>query len=181
MSRAILDDDLLFHSLFIGSTGAGKTNALLYWLARLFINRTDLALVLVDPHGDAGIDLVRAIPKALRDRVTILDPTYVSFGLNPLSLPPGAEGANRVQMLQTQVEELSALLSDVFNTDAATAPRLMWVFKGALYYLYTLDDDPTFKDLYRILVDFISLPKSTIESMLTAGELEDEIIRSTID
>ena len=89
-------------------------------------------------------------------RVTILDPTYVSFGLNPLSLPKGAEGANRVQMLQTQVEELSALLSDVFNTDAATAPRLMWIFKGALYYLYTLDDNPTFKDLYRILVDFIS-------------------------
>jgi len=57
----------------------------------------------------------------------------------------------------------------------------MWIFKGALYYLYTLDDNPTFKDLYRILVDFISLPKSTIESMLTAGDLEDEIIRSTID
>ena len=68
----------------------------------------------------------------------------------------GSEVANRVQVLQTQVEELSALLSDVFNTDAATAPRLMWVFKGALYYLYTLDDNPTFKDLYRILVDFIS-------------------------
>jgi len=27
----------------------------------------------------------------------------------------------------------------------------MWIFKGALYYLYTLDDCPTFKDLYRIL------------------------------
>ena len=91
--------------------------------------------------------------------MTILDPTYVSFGLNPLSLPKRAGGGNRVQMLQTQVEELSALLSDVFNTDAATAPRLMWVFKGALYYLYTLDDDPTFKDLYRILVDFISMPQ----------------------
>ena len=58
------------------------------------------------------------------------------------------------------MEELSALLSDVFNTDAATAPRLMWVFKGALYYLYTLDDNPTFRDLYRILVDFISMPRS---------------------
>ena len=113
--------------------------------------------------------------------MTILDPTYVSFGLNPLSLPQGADGANRVQMLQTQVEELSALLSDVFNTDAATAPRLMWVFKGALYYLYTLDDGPTFKDLYRILVDFISLPEGEIETMLRRKELEDEIIRSTID
>jgi DNA helicase HerA-like ATPase len=181
MARAIVDDDLLFHALFIGSTGAGKTNALLYWLKGLFLRRTDLSLVLIDPHGDAALDLVRVIPESDRGRITILDPTYVSFGLNPLSLPLGAEGANKVQMLQTQVEELSALLSDVFNTDATTAPRLMWIFKGALYYLYTLSDNPTFKDLYRILVDFISLPKSTIESMLKSGELKDEIIRSTID
>ena len=162
---AIIDDeDMVFHSLFIGSTGAGKTNALLYWLLRLFTDRKDVALVLIDPHGDAAIDLVRAIPKSERERITILDPTYVSFGLNPLSLPQGVELRDRVQVLQTQVEELSALLSDVFNTDAATAPRLMWIFKGALYYLYTLNDNPTFKDLYRILVDFISLPKEMIES-----------------
>ena len=181
MNTVIGEEDVISHSLFIGSTGAGKTNALLYWLRRLFSDRGDLALVLIDPHGDAAVDLVRVIPKSMRDRITILDPSYVSFGLNPLSLPAGAEGANKVQILQTQVEELSALLSDVFNTDATTAPRLMWIFKGALYYLYTLSDNPTFKDLYRILVDFISLPKNSIESMLLSGELKDEIIRSTID
>jgi hypothetical protein len=181
VARTIDDEDMIFHALFIGSTGAGKTNALLYWLHSLFANRKDVALVLIDPHGDAAIDLVRLIPKSERERITILDPSYVSFGLNPLSLPAGAEGANRVQVLQTQVEELSALLSDVFNTDAATAPRLMWVFKGALYYLYTLDDNPTFRDLYRILVDFISMHRSDIETMLRRKQLEDEIIRSTID
>ena len=50
-------EDMVFHSLFIGSTGAGKTNALLYWLQRLFRDRKELALVLIDPHGDAAIDL----------------------------------------------------------------------------------------------------------------------------
>jgi hypothetical protein len=29
---------------------------------------------------------------------------------------------DRVQVLHTQVEQLSALLSDVFNTDASTGP-----------------------------------------------------------
>ena len=90
-SSSIGVEDMVFHSLFIGATGAGKTNALLYWLERLSRDRKDVALVLIDPHGDAAIDLVRAIPKAERERVTILDPTYVSFGLNPLSLPPGVE------------------------------------------------------------------------------------------
>jgi len=41
---------VVFHSLFIGSTGAGKTNALLYWLRRLFFERKDVALVVIDPH-----------------------------------------------------------------------------------------------------------------------------------
>ena len=91
MNRSINNEDMLFHALFIGSTGAGKTNALLYWLRRLFSNRKDVALVLIDPHGDAAIDLVRLIPKSERERITILDPTYVSFGLNPLSLPAGTE------------------------------------------------------------------------------------------
>ncbi len=181
MSRTIDYEDMMFHALFIGSTGAGKTNALLYWLLGLFSGRKDAALVLIDPHGDAALDLVRHIPEAERDRIAILDPNFVSFGLNPLSLPQGVEIGDRVQVLQTQVEELSALLSDVFNTDASTAPRLMWIFKGALYYLYTLDDNPTFKDLYRILVDFISLPKEMIERMLRTKDLKDEIIRSTID
>jgi DNA helicase HerA-like ATPase len=175
-SNTIGAEDMVFHSLFIGATGAGKTNALLYWLERLSRDRKDVALVLIDPHGDAAIDLVRAIPKTERERVAILDPTYVSFGLNPLSLPQGVELKDSVQVLHTQVEQLSALLSDVFNTDASTAPRLMWIFKGALYYLYTLNDSPTFKDLYRILVDFISLPKEMIERMLRSKDLKDEII-----
>jgi len=169
-----------FHALYIGSTGAGKTNALLYWILRLFKEK-NVALVLIDPHGDAAFDLVRTIPESERGRVALIDPEFVTFGLNPLSLPEGTQITNRVQVMQTQVEELSALLSDVLNTDASTAPRLMWIFKGALYYLYTISDRPTFKDLYRILVDFISLPKETIEQMLRSRRINDEIIRSTID
>ncbi|MGP8058001.1 MAG: helicase HerA domain-containing protein, partial [Nitrososphaerales archaeon] len=138
MANSIDQNDMVFHSLFVGSTGAGKTNAVLYWLNLLFSGKKDVALILVDPHGDAAIELMRVIPKSEWHRVTLLDPTYVSFGLNPLSLPRGVDAQNRSQVLQTQVEELSILLSDVFNTDAATAPRLMWIFKGALYYLYTL-------------------------------------------
>jgi DNA helicase HerA-like ATPase len=86
-SSTIGAEDMVFHSLFIGATGAGKTNALLYWLERFSRDRKDVVLVLIDPHGDAAIDLVRAIPKTERARVTILDPTYVSFGLNPSRFP----------------------------------------------------------------------------------------------
>jgi hypothetical protein len=65
-------EDMVFHSLFIGATGAGKTNALLYWLQRLSSDRRDVALVLIEPHGDAAIDLVRAIPRAEREGLGFL-------------------------------------------------------------------------------------------------------------
>jgi len=67
VSYTIDDEEMIFHALFIGSTGAGKTNAMLFWLRRLFSNRKDVALVLIDPHGDAAVDLVRLIPKPERE------------------------------------------------------------------------------------------------------------------
>ena len=39
MQVPIDDEEVVFHSLFIGSTGAGKTNALLHWLRKLFFDR----------------------------------------------------------------------------------------------------------------------------------------------
>ncbi|MDA4117425.1 MAG: hypothetical protein OK455_03680 [Thaumarchaeota archaeon] len=47
MINAIDDEDKVFHAPFIGSNGAGKTNAQLDWLAAQAIgNRKDLALIL---------------------------------------------------------------------------------------------------------------------------------------
>jgi hypothetical protein len=43
-------EDMVFHSLFIGSTGAGKTNTLLYWLQRLSRDRREVDLVLIDSN-----------------------------------------------------------------------------------------------------------------------------------
>src|SRR3989475_10152272 len=152
MAQLLDTNDRLFHALIVGGTGSGKTNCILYMLALLFNKREEgpvpPSLFLFDPAGDASIDLVRAIPRSEQSRVVILDPQYVTFGFNLLSLPEGLTPEEKTEVLQTQVEEFSVLLSDVFNTDATNAPWLMWIFKGALYYLYTFTDDPTFWDLY---------------------------------
>ena len=129
---------MVFHTLVVGGTGSGKTNAILYMLDLLFNKKEEgtpqPAFFLFDPAGDASIDLLRAIPRSKWNRVNILDPQYVSFGFNLLSLPGGLSPEEVPEITHTQVEEFSLLLSDAFNTDAATAPRLMWIFKGALYY-----------------------------------------------
>ncbi len=151
--RGIIEEgDLIWHTMTIGGTGSGKTNCMLYWLRRLY-ERGDVALILLDPAGDPSIELMRSLEDW--NRITLFDPASVTFGLNPLALPEGITQQERVNVMQTQVEELSLILSDVFNTETANAPRLMWILKGALYYLYTFTDTPTFYALYSLLTDFM--------------------------
>ena len=182
MSQTFDSGDMLFHMLVVGGTGSGKTNAILYMLDFLHRRKeygegtSRPALFLFDPAGDASIDLLRVIPRSEGSLVTVLDPQYVSFGFNLLSLPEGLDPADRPEILQAQVEEFSVLLSDVFNTDAASAPRLMWIFKGALYYLYTFNDDPTFWELYNIMLSFTKKSVKEIEELLRSRNVEGEII-----
>jgi len=169
-----------------GGTGSGKTNSVLFMLNLLFRKEyeegaTKPSLFLFDPAGDASIDLLRAIPKSEWGRVTVFDPQYVTFGFNLLSLPENLDPVDKPEVLQAQVEEFSALLSDVFNTDATNAPRLMWIFKGALYYLYTFTPDPTLWELYNIMLLFTKKSPREVEDLLRKRVKESEIIRETME
>ncbi|MDV3294142.1 MAG: TraM recognition domain-containing protein [Nitrososphaerales archaeon] len=185
MARILDSNDMLFHMLIVGGTGSGKTNSILYMFDLLFNKKVEgtvpPSLFLFDPAGDASIDLFRAIPESELGRVVVLDPQYVTFGFNLLSLPEGLEPDEKVEVLQIQVEEFSVLLSDVFNTEAANAPRLMWIFKGALYYLYTFTNDPTFWELYNIMLLFTKKSAREIEDLLKRRGVESEIIRETME
>jgi hypothetical protein len=100
MPQHLDTDDMLFHSLIVGETGSGKTNSVLYILDPLFKKKVEgtaqPSLFLFDPAGDASIDLFRSIPASEWSRVAILDPQYVSFGFNPLSLPENLDPADEV-------------------------------------------------------------------------------------
>ncbi len=186
MGPALTSEDMHFHMLVVGGTGSGKTNAVLYMLKLLFdkkeAGRPLPALFLFDPGGDASIDLLRAIPMAEWDgRVALLDPQYVAFGFNLLSLPEELTQEEKAEVLQTQVEEFAVLLSDVFNTDASNAPRLMWIFKGALYYLYTFTDDPTLWDLYNLVLQFTKESAAEVETLLRQRVKDVVVIRETME
>jgi DNA helicase HerA-like ATPase len=185
MAQLLDTNDMLFHSLIVGGTGSGKTNAVLYMLDLLFRKKAEgtprPALFLFDPAGDASLDLLRAIPKSEWSRVAIIDPQYVTFGFNLLSLPEGLEASERPQVTHAMVDEFSVLLSDAFNTDASNAPRLMWVFKGGLYFDYKITSDPTLWELYNIMLDFTKRSTREIEDMLNRQEVQKDIIKATME
>ena len=179
-ANMVTEEDVIWHTLMVGKTGSGKSNGIEYWMLRLF-DRRDVAIVFVDPAGDAALDLVRRIDRKDWPRVALLDPREVTFGLNPLTLPPSSTPEERTEVMERQVDELSVLLSDVFNTDSANAPRLMWILKGALYFLYGGRDSPTFYELYDLLTFFMNHSKEENASMLRGGRVNEGIIQSTIE
>ena len=182
---ALSVEDYKGHTWILGATGGGKTNTLLYSLRYLLDPEAQMsfpsAVVLVDPHGYASMELARMVRPL--GKVIILDPTYVAFGINPLALPTRDYGS-RNEIVKDRVGFLASILTDVLNTDQANAPRLMWVFKGALFYLYSFGDNPTFRDLYLLLGEMHTEGRKDREKLrgrLKNRGVSDEIVQKTIE
>ena len=137
-------EDLKSHSYVIGGTRTGKTNLQLFLLNCLYWRSNQQkypsAMIYIDPHGDASLQLAR-----MQDNwedLVIVDPLYTTYALNPLELPPlpktGSSNyrGERTMAVQNQVEQMSVVMREMFSTSSEQAPRLMWMLKGALYYLY---------------------------------------------
>jgi hypothetical protein len=141
-------EDLKSHAYVIGGTRTGKTNLQLFLLNCLYWKRNQrkypCSMIYIDPHGDASLQLAR-MQENWEDLV-ILDPLYTTYALNPLELPPLPQTGSssyrreRTMAVQNQVEQMSVVMREMFSTSSEQAPRLMWMLKGALYYLYAETD-----------------------------------------
>jgi len=171
----LLDRDLLGHTIVMGATGSGKTNFLLYTMHHIHRNM-NAAVIFVDPHGQASLDLARMIPET-----RIFDPTYSPFGLNPLELGAYSSREDRALMIQLRTGELLKVMEDLFSVTVDRAPRLLWILRGALLYLYTLTDTPTFLDLYYLLTDLMGMDEGEAAEFLEGAGLDDETVRRTLE
>jgi DNA helicase HerA-like ATPase/predicted transcriptional regulator len=176
-------DDAIAHTWIVGSNTAGKSNTLLYRLRMMaedYQGQRPCALVFIDPHGDAAMRLARSLGSW--ERLTILDPTYVSFGLNPLELPEGLGGGEeRAAAIQTQIGQLESILWELFRDNLETAPRMLTIFRTALYYLYETRDKPTFRDLFALFLNMLQMDGKELAAMLRLGDVRDGMIASTME
>jgi hypothetical protein len=141
-------EDLKSHAYVIGGTRTGKTNLQLFLLNCIHSKQNQqkhpCSTIYIDPHGDASLQLAK-MQQNWKDLV-ILDPLYTTYALNPLELPPLPDPLSstytreRTMAVQNQVEQMSVVMREMFSTSSDQAPRLMWMLKGALYYLYAGTD-----------------------------------------
>jgi hypothetical protein len=122
--------DSLQHTVLLGPTGAGKSNALLSLImADIEAGR---GVLVIDPKRDLTSDILARVPDNRRDDVVVLDPADLSpVGLNPL-----ASGAGRDPSLVA--DSILAVLRELFAD--SWGPRTQDILTGALLTLARTPD-----------------------------------------
>jgi len=168
-------ESLKGHVFIIGATGSGKSTLLVFLMRFIHENIKDASVIFIDPHGDASIQIASLI-----ENPTLYDPIYSPFALNLMDLGSYKDESERTYLVQRRVSELVNMLNELFGVEQSRAPRLLWIFRGLLYYLYSITDTPTFLDLYTLLSDLLRDP-SEIRVLMKSSGLDDEIIKNTIE
>lgn len=170
--------DVLMHMVIEGGSRMGKTNHILGYIYYLMKPSTQkefpCSVIFIDPHGYAGLQAAAMMGDW--GRLFFFNPYHTPFSFNPLELPPA--GRNRPDLVQKQVAQLVELLSDVMKTDQATAPRMYWIYRVALFYLYSFGDQPTFLDLYYLMNEMMKRAEETAALFRRADIAEELVARS---
>ncbi|WP_236621169.1 type IV secretory system conjugative DNA transfer family protein [Rhodopirellula sallentina] len=133
------------HCYLTGKTGVGKSSLMLSMLTANL--RDNFGIALLDPHGDLFLDAALQVPKRRTNDLILFDPGDVQqlVPFNPLDASGGMDRGRIADGV------LSAFVK-VFNLDAASAPRLLHIFRNALYTLVE-QPDATLIGINRLLTD----------------------------
>jgi DNA helicase HerA-like ATPase len=135
-------EDLHRHAYVIGQTGSGKTTFLKLLVHRLKELR-NVAIIVVDPHGDMAKELAEEIPEAL-----YLHPIRSPFGLNPLDLP---KHDNRDFAVTIAIDILIEMFKEVLKL-METAVNVKYLLQVLLRAFYSKTDSPTLAMLYNAIL-----------------------------
>lgn len=135
-------EDLCRHAYLIGQTGSGKTT-LLKLLTHKLAELGDVALVVIDPHGDMARELAEEIPES-----TYLHPIKSPFGINPLDLPKAEDRSHAVTIA---VDILLGVFREVLKL-METAVNVKYLLQVVLRALYSRSDSPTMGNLHDVIL-----------------------------
>ncbi|WP_148212093.1 type IV secretory system conjugative DNA transfer family protein [Ferroglobus placidus] len=138
--------DILQHQHVIGATGTGKSTFLANQAVQAF--EEGACCVVIDPHGDLALDILRAVNPGDLGKVYFLDPVRVRFSLNPLELP--AECHSREIAVERMIGEITEFFRKFYGRQY-WGPSLNRIFQEGLRALYEKDDAPTLGDLYDLV------------------------------
>lgn len=141
----IATDDLRRHLLAIGKTGCGKST----FLFNLVRQQMDAGrgVVLIDPHGQLAEEVLDVVPRRRTNETIYFDASdsTAPVGFNPMVGPAGTDPTLIADSVLTSFK-------NVFGFDAASAPRLLHIFRNSLLSLIG-SPDASLAQVQRLLVD----------------------------
>jgi len=135
----------LYHQYILGATGTGKSTLIASEIVQAF--EENACCVVIDPHGDLSINVIRAVNPGDLENVYLFDPLRVRFSLNPLELPCCD---NRDIVAEKMIAEITEFFKKLYGVQY-WGPSLNRIFQDGLRALYEKDDSPTLKDLYDLV------------------------------
>ncbi|PSO07458.1 hypothetical protein B9Q04_10815, partial [Candidatus Marsarchaeota G2 archaeon BE_D] len=136
-------EDFERHAYIIGSTGSGKTNLLRVLVDGLRRSDPESVIVVLDPHGDLAPSVA-----AKYEGSVYFHPTRSPFTMNPLRLPSFGE-AEQAKLLG--ISNLMEIFEKVFWL-GESAVYVRYILQNAMHALYSMTAEPTFTDLYRMIL-----------------------------
>lgn len=138
-------DDLRRHLIVIGKTGCGKSTFLLNIVRQQM--EKNRGTVLFDPHGQLAEEVIECVPRRRKNDLVYFnaaDPA-VPVTFNPLVGPAGTDPTLIADGVLTSFK-------NVFGLDAASAPRLLHIFRNTLLSLIGTPN-ASLASVQRMLVD----------------------------
>ncbi|BDC00276.1 helicase HerA domain-containing protein [Saccharolobus caldissimus] len=139
-------EDLQRHMYVIGGTGAGKTSFLGTLITHFMKTYPESVVVLIDPNGDFAEQLASSM--ADYEKLIYVDPVQTTVSVNPLSIPEGIPHEQAELLAESNVKEI---FEQLFALKAG-AVYVEYVIINALKILYMKTRNPTFSDLYNIIL-----------------------------
>jgi DNA helicase HerA-like ATPase len=156
-------EDFERHAYIIGSTGSGKTNLLRVLVDGLRRSDPESVIVVLDPHGDLAPSVA-----AKYEGSVYFHPTRSPFTMNPLRLPSFGE-AEQAKLLG--ISNLMEIFEKVFWL-GESAVYVRYILQNAMHALYSMTAEPTFTDLYRMI---LLLRNGEIDASWLAGASGAEV------
>nr|WP_020936629.1 type IV secretion system DNA-binding domain-containing protein [Saccharolobus solfataricus]CDF66431.1 archaeal TraG-like conjugative protein [Saccharolobus solfataricus P2] len=166
-------EDFYRHAYVIGGTGAGKTSTLRILLKRIREAYPKTIEVILDPHGDFAEEMLSFYANYHNNfdpekQLFYFHPIEAPISVNPVALPrlPNAQ-----QALLLGFANVMEIFEKLFALKEG-AVYVKYIIQNALQLLYQKNPEPTFHDLYNII---IGLRNGTLDLPINSKDWEEKL------
>ena len=161
------------HAYVIGGTGAGKTSTLRILLKRLRETYPNIIQLILDPHGDFAEEMLSFYANYHNNfdpekQLFYFHPIEAPITVNPIALPrlPNVE-----QAVLLGFSNVMEVFERLFMLKEG-AVYVKYIIQNALQLLYQKTPEPTFRDLYSVI---IGLRNGTLDLPINNKDWEEKL------